>query len=77
MLIQVLIVVGGGILLGTLLFVPLSQATVGSLSLRFDPAAVLMWSALLLGLGVASAIVAARRVLGIDPVEATTGGGAR
>ena len=77
LLIQVLIVVGGGILAGTLLFVPLSQATVGGLSLRFDPAAVLVWSALLLGLGVASAIVAARRVLAIDPVEATTGGGAR
>ena len=77
LLIQVLIVVGGGILVGTALFVPLSQATVGSLSLRFDPVAVLVWSALLLGLGLVSAIAAARRVLGIDPVEATTGGGAR
>jgi putative ABC transport system permease protein len=77
LLIQVLIVIGGGVAVGTLLFVPLSQATVGSLSLRFDPAVVLVWSGLLLGLGLLSAIAAARRVLAIDPLEATTGGGAR
>jgi hypothetical protein len=38
---------------------------------------VLVWSGLLLGLGLLSAIAAARRVLAIDPLEATTGGGAR
>jgi putative ABC transport system permease protein len=77
LLIQVLIVVGGGVIVGTLLFAPLSQATVGSLALRFDPGAVLLWAALLVGLGLLSAFAAARRVLAIDPVEATTGGGER
>ena len=43
------------------------------------PVAVLAvaWAALLLTLGLLSALVAARRVLAIDPVQATTGGGAR
>jgi len=77
LLIQVLIVLGAGILLGTLLFVPLSQARVGSLSLTFNTGEVLFWAGLLLALGLVSALVAVRRVLAIDPVEATTGGGAR
>ena len=77
LLVQVLIIIGGGIAVGTLLYVPLSQATVGGLSLRFDPQAVVLWAALLLVLGLVSAAAAARRVLAIDPVEATTGGGAR
>ena len=41
------------------------------------PRAVVLWGALLLILGLVSAVAAARRVLAIDPVEATTGGGAR
>ena len=41
LLIQVLIILGGGILIGTLLYAPLSQTKIGSLSLRFDPTAVL------------------------------------
>jgi len=77
LLVQVLIIIGGGIVVGTLLYAPLSQAQVGSLSLRFDLQAVIMWSVLLLVLGLLSAAAAARRVLAIDPVEATTGGGAR
>jgi hemin transport system permease protein len=36
-----------------------------------------VWAALLLVLGLLSALAAARRVLAIDPIEATTGGGAR
>lgn len=77
LLVQALIIIGGGIVIGTLLFLPLSQAKVGKLSLSFDPAAVLFWAALLLTLGLLSALVAARRVLAIDPVQATTEGGAR
>jgi len=77
LLVQVLLVVGGGLLVGTALYFPLSQMEVGSIALRFDVAAVAVWSALLLGLGLISALVAARRVLAIDPIEATTGGGAR
>lgn len=77
LLVQVVLVVGGGLVLGTALYLPLSQAEIGSIALRFDPTAVAVWSALLLGLGLVSALVAARRVLAIDPIEATTGGGAR
>jgi putative ABC transport system permease protein len=77
LLLQVLLVIAAGLALGTLLYYPLSQAEVGSIALRFDPVAVALWSALLLGLGLLSALVAARRVLRIDPIEATTGGGGR
>ena len=77
LLVQVVIVIGGGIVVGTLLYAPLSQAKLGNLALRFDPGAVVLWAALLLVLGLVSAVAAARRVLAIDPVEATTGGGAR
>ena len=63
--------------LGIALYFPLSQARVGGVSLRFDTGAVAFWSALLLVLAVASAIASLRRVLRIDPIEATTGGGLR
>jgi len=77
LLVQVVVVVGGGLLIGTALHWPLSQQTVGAIVLRFDPVAVAVWSLLLLALGLLSALVAARRVLRIDPIEATTGGGGR
>lgn len=74
---QVVLVVGAGLVVGIALYAPLSQMEVGSIALRFDVAAVVAWSVLILGLGLLSALVAARRVLRIDPIEATTGGGAR
>ena len=77
LLVQVLLVMAGGLALGVALYTPLSQMTLGSISLRFDGGAVVFWSVLLLVLGLLSAVVAARRVLQIDPIEATTGGGAR
>jgi putative ABC transport system permease protein len=77
LLVQVLVVIGGGLVVGVALYTPLSQVRVGSIALRFDPGAVAFWSVLLLVLGLASAIVAARRVLAIDPLEATTGGAVR
>jgi putative ABC transport system permease protein len=77
LLVQVVIVIVGGLVIGVALYTPLTQVGLGSLTLRFDPGAVAFWSALLLVLGVLSALVAARRVLAIDPLEATTGGGAR
>jgi putative ABC transport system permease protein len=77
LLVQVVLVIGAGIVLGTLMFVPLSQAQIGSINLRFDTRAVALWSVLLLVLGVVSSLVSARRVLRIDPLEATVGGGAR
>ncbi|MBX3286732.1 MAG: peptide ABC transporter permease, partial [Actinobacteria bacterium] len=77
LLVQVLIVMAAGIALGTALYAPLTQASAGSIALRFDLGAVVFWGALLLVLGLLSALVAARRVLAIDPLEATVGGGQR
>lgn len=77
LMVQVLIVMAGGIAIGVALYTPLSQLQIGAIALRFDAGAVLFWSVLLLVLGLLSALVSARRVLAIDPVEATTGGGGR
>ncbi|MDD9369447.1 MAG: hypothetical protein PV358_04980 [Acidimicrobiales bacterium] len=77
LLVQVVLVIGGGLLIGTALYALLTLVEVGSLTLRFDVAAVAVWSGLLLLLGLVSALVSARQVLAIDPVEATTGGGVR
>lgn len=77
LLVQVVTVTGAAIVLGTLLFVPLSQLEIGSINLRFDATSVALWAVLLLVLSVISALVSARRVLRIDPIEATTGGGGR
>ncbi len=74
---QVVLVIGGGLLIGIALYTPLSQASLGDVALSFDLSAVLTWSAILLVLGLLSALVAARRVLAIDPIEATTGEGGR
>ena len=68
---------GAGIAFGAALYTPLSPAQAGSIALRFNVGAVVFWSVLLLVLGLASALVAARRVLAIDPLEATVGGGQR
>lgn len=75
LVVQVVVIVLAGLALGTALYAALTSADVTSLSLRFDPGAVLLWSALLLVLGLLSSLVAARRVLSIDPVEAATGAG--
>lgn len=77
LLVQVLVVILGGLVVGVALYAPLSQVEIGTIALRFDPGAVAFWSVLLLVLGLASAVVSARRVLAIDPIEATTGGGSR
>ncbi|MFN3256026.1 MAG: ABC transporter permease [Ilumatobacter sp.] len=75
LLIQVVVIIGAGLAVGTLLYYPLSRGELGGLALRFETGAVVFWSVLLLVLGVASSLVAARRVLAIDPIEATTGQG--
>lgn len=77
LLIQVLVVIGGGIALGTGLYAILTQFPLGTLSLVFAWTSVGFWAALLLGLGLLSALVSARRVLSIDPIQATTGGAER
>lgn len=75
LLIQVVVIVGAGLAIGTLLYYPLSQGALGRLALNFETGAVIFWSVLLMGLGLVSSLVAARRVLAIDPIEATTGQG--
>jgi putative ABC transport system permease protein len=75
LLLQVVVIVGAGLLIGTLLYYPVSQQSLGGLALRFETSAVVFWSVLLLSLSVLSSLIAARRVLRIEPVEATTGQG--
>ena len=48
---------------------------VGVFPLRFETGAVVFWTVLLVGFGVVSSLVSARRVLRIDPIAATTGAG--
>jgi putative ABC transport system permease protein len=75
LLVQVVLVVGGGVALGTLLYTPLSFQRIGGIPLRFEPAAVVGWAIALLLLGVLSALFSAYRVFRIQPVDATTRAG--
>jgi putative ABC transport system permease protein len=75
LLVQVVVVILAGVAIGTLLYAPVANQRIGGIALQFELGAVLFWGALLLALGVASAIFSARRVLKIDPIEATTGAG--
>ena len=74
---QAVIIVGVGFGIGLALYTPLSQRRLGGIPLRFETTAVVTWAVLLLVLGLGSSLVSARRVLAIDPIEATTGGGGR
>ena len=74
LLIQAVIILVAGFLIGLALYIPISQQRVGGLELRFETTAVVFWAILLLVLGLGSSLLSARRVLAIDPIEATTGG---
>ncbi len=74
LLAQVLVVVGLGVAIGTLLFLPLSFMRIGSIPLSFNELAVGAWALGILALGLLSSWFSARRVLRIDPVEALSGG---
>lgn len=74
LLAQVLVVVGLGVAIGTLLFLPLSFQRAGSIPLSFDTLAVGAWALGILALGLLSSWFSARRVLRIDPAAALTGG---
>jgi putative ABC transport system permease protein len=74
LLAQVLVVVGLGVIIGTLLFLPLSFMRIGSIPLSFDALAVGGWAVGILALGLLSSWFSARRVLRIEPVEALSGG---
>lgn len=73
LLLQAALIVAAGFALGTLLYAPVSQQRIGGLPLRFETGAVVAWGVALAVLGIGSALLSARRVLRIDPVEATTG----
>jgi hemin transport system permease protein len=75
LLVQVLVVIGFGVAVGTLLYLPVSFQRVGSIPLHFDLTAVLGWGLAVLALGLLSSWFSARRVLRIEPAEALTGGG--
>lgn len=75
LLVQASLVLLGGILLGVLVYWPLSNQVIGDIPLTFSTTAVLAWGGSLLVLGLLSTLFAARRVLAIDPIEATTGEG--
>jgi len=75
LLFQVALVLVVGIGIGIALYTPLASQTLGSIPLSFQTGAVVFWSVLLFVLGLLSALVAVRRVLHIDPIEATTGAG--
>ena len=72
---QVVVVLAVGIAIGIALYTPLSRQQLGGIPLSFQTGAVVFWSVLLMVLGVFSSLFAARRVLAIDPIEATTGAG--
>jgi len=75
LLVQVLIVMGAGVAVGIGLYAPVASRRLGGIPLRFETGAVVLWSVLLIGFGVLSSLVSARRVLRIDPIAATTGAG--
>lgn len=75
LLIQAVAIIGAGLVLGILLYTPVSQLRIGGIPLRFETTAVVSWAVALLVLGVGSSLLSARRVLAIDPIEATTGAG--
>ncbi|MFW2332751.1 ABC transporter permease [Ilumatobacter sp.] len=77
LLFQAVLIIGAGYLLGLALYTPVSQQRLGGIPLRFETNAVIFWAVVLLVLGTASALFSARRVLAIDPIEATTGGANR
>jgi putative ABC transport system permease protein len=75
LLFQVALVLVIGIGIGIGLYTPVASQTLGSIPLSFQTGAVVLWSVVLFVLGLLSALVAVRRVLRIDPIEATTGAG--
>lgn len=77
LLVQVVVVTVVGLVLGTAAYAAIARGRLGGLALSYDGGAVRSWSVAFLVLAIGGALVSLRRVLRIDPVEATTGGGAR
>ena len=77
LLIQAALIIAAGFLIGLALYTPISQQRLGGIPLRFETRAVVLWALVLTTLGLGSSLLAARRVLAIDPIEATTSGSNR
>ncbi len=77
LLIQAALIIAAGFLIGLALYTPVSQLRLGGIPLRFETRAVVLWAVVLTTLGLGSSLLAARRVLAIDPIEATTSGSNR
>jgi putative ABC transport system permease protein len=75
LLFQVTLVLVLGIGIGVLLYTPVASQRLGGIPLSFQTGAVIFWACILLVLGLLSSLASARRVLRIDPIEATTGAG--
>lgn len=75
LLVQVVAVLAVGLAIGTALYAPVANGRIGGIPLRFETGAVVFWAVLLLVLGVISALFSAKRVLAIDPIDATHGQG--
>jgi putative ABC transport system permease protein len=73
LVIQVVIVVLGGVVLATALLAGAAQGT-KNIGVKVDPAAIGVTAAVVLVLALLSSLAAIRRVLAIDPVRAVTGG---
>jgi putative ABC transport system permease protein len=74
LLTQATLIIAAGYLLGIALYAPISQQQLGGIVLRFETRAVIGWALALMVLGLGSALAAARRVLAIDPADATSSG---
>jgi len=75
LLIQVLVVLAGGLIIGIAGSAGVTSGRIGDLDVRFEWGPAVFWLVVLTVLGVLSSLVAARRVLRIDPMAATTGAG--
>jgi putative ABC transport system permease protein len=74
LLVQVVVVVLVGAVLATALFSLTINAT-SSLGIRVEPTPIVITTTVVLGLALLTSLAAARRVLRIDPIAATTGAG--
>ena len=72
LLVQVVIVVLGGVVFATLLLAGAAQGT-GTIGVKLDPVAIGTTAAVVLVLALVSSLAAIRRVLAVDPVDAVTG----
>jgi len=75
LLAQVVTVVAGGVLVGVVLLTVTARAMQGGVAITVEPRRVLITAAVVLALSTLASITAARRVLRIEPVRATTGAG--